>query len=469
MDKNRKDPSSLVDGWLDKILEKHNITNEIGPDEQAVSSAGLTHPDDMELARIVQETIAENWGDSFGSDASQPADEDVDLQIYPPQNAQKDVSAQEGAENKKNGLLSGLLSGLRGIPHILSTAVWLILILAIGVTFGRALWLCAADVLALEKTGQEITITIEEDDKIPEIADKLQKVGMIRYADLFELFADLTGKGDGILAGTITFKKDIVYDYNALINAMSYRGDAITTVEIMIPEGYNCAQIFELLDKNDVCSVRDLEKYAAKGELKEYWFLEGVERGHKYCLEGFLFPDTYEFYADDEPQAVLEKFLDNFDARFTDRMKNKLASLNQKLGYVRLSLRELVTLASMVEKEKASSLEGYTIASVFYNRLKRPSQYPTLDSDATYKYAKNYYHAGENLSTEALKKSPYNTNTQPGLPAGPIANPGLSSLDAALDPEDTNYFFFIYDKEAGYHRFSKTISEHNAWANKLGY
>lgn len=469
MDNNRKDPSSLVDGWLDKILEKHNITNEIGPDEQAVSSAGLTHPDDMELARIVQETIAENWGDSFESDAQQSVDEDADVQVYSPQNTQEDTSAQESAKNEKSGFLAGLLSGLRGVPHMLATAVWLVLILTIGVTFGRALWLCAADVLALEKTGQEITITIEEDDKMPEIADKLQKVGMIRYANLFELFADLTGKGDGILAGTITFKKDIVYDYNALINAMSYRGDALSTVEIMIPEGYNCAQIFELLDKNDVCSVKDLEKYAANGELKEYWFLEDVERGHKYCLEGFLFPDTYEFYADDEPQAVLEKFLDNFDARFTDRMKNKLSALNQKLGYVRLNIRELVTMASMVEKEKASNSEGYTIASVFYNRLKRPSQYPTLDSDATYKYAKNYYHAGENLSTEALKKSPYNTNNQPGLPAGPIANPGLSSLDAALDPENTNYYFFIYDKEAGYHRFSKTITEHNNWANKLGY
>ena len=85
------------------------------------------------------------------------------------------------------------------------------------------------------------------------------------------------------------------------------------------------------------------------------------------------------------------------------------------------------------------------------------------------KYAKEYYHAGENLSSEALKKSPYNTNTQPGLPAGPIANPGLSSLDAALDPESTGYYFFIYDKSAGCHRFSKTLSEHNAWANKLGY
>lgn len=468
MDNNRKDPASIVDGWLDKILEKYNITNEIGPDEQAVSSAGLTHPDDMELERIVQETIAENWGDELGSEQNPETVEDEDVQVYSPhtvsqQNTVQEPTAPQKPQNKKKGY------GLLGIPHILATAVWLILIMAVGVTLGRALWLCAADVLALEKTGQEITITIDEGDQISQVADKLQKAGMIRYANLFELFADFTGKGDGILAGSITFSKDTIYDYNALINAMSYRGDTLNTVELMIPEGYNCAQIFELLEKYDVCTVKDLEDYAASGELKEYWFLQDLERGHRYCLEGFLFPDTYEFYADDEPRAVLEKFLDNFEYRFTDRMVQKFTTLNQKLGYVRLSFRDLVTMASIIEKEKASSLEGYTISSVFYNRLKRPSQYPTLDSDATYKYAKDYYHAGENLSAEALKKSPYNTNTQPGLPAGPIANPGLSSLDAALDPEDTNYHFFIYDKEAGFHRFSKNITEHNEWADKLGY
>ena len=468
MDKNRKDPASIVDGWLDKILEKYNITNEIGPDEQAVSSAGLTHPDDMELERIVQETIAENWGEELGIEESQNTNESNDIQVYSPHTvsqpeAVKESAAPQKPQSKKKGY------SLLGIPHILATAVWLVLIMAVGVTLGRALWLCAADVLALEKTGQEITITIDEGDQIAQIADKLQKAGMIRYANLFELFADFTGKGDGILTGSITFSKDTIYDYNALINAMSYRGDTLDTVELMIPEGYNCAQIFELLEKYDVCAVKDLEEYAANGELKEYWFLQDLERGHRYCLEGFLFPDTYEFYANDEPRAVLEKFLDNFEYRFTDRMVQKFTALNQKLGYVRLSFRDLVTMASIIEKEKASNLEGYTIASVFYNRLKRPSQYPTLDSDATYKYAKDYYHAGENLSAEALKNSPYNTNTQPGLPAGPISNPGLSSLDAALDPEDTNYHFFIYDKEAGFHRFSRNITEHNQWAEKLGY
>lgn len=468
MDNERKDPGKLVDGWLDEILEKHDIHNEIGPDEQAVSSAGLTHPDDMELERIVQESLAENWGDELGQTEEPVQEEDTDVQVY--SSTQEDLP-EEKEDNKKAPLTFWRKIGnaMWNIPHLLATAVWLILIVAVGVSLGRALWLCAADVLALGKESQEITITVEETDEMSDIADKLQKAGMIRYTGLFEAFANLTGKGENILAGSITFSGETVYDYNALINAMSWRGEAIVTVDVMIPEGYNCAQIFALLEKKGVCSAKDLEEYAANGELNEYWFLDGVERGHKYCLEGFLFPDTYEFYEDDEPREILEKFLDAFDYRFTDRMLDKFAALNQKLGYVHLNFRDLITMASIIEKEKATAPEGYAIASVFYNRLTHASKFPYLNSDATILYATDYYNAGE-LTTDALiNASPYNTYTQPGLPAGPISNPGLASLDAALDPDDSNYYYFIYDEDAGCHRFSKTLEEHNQWADKLGY
>ncbi len=468
MDNKRKDPGELVDGWLDEILEKHDIHNEIGPDEQAVSSAGLTHPDDMELERIVQEAIAENWGDELGreEETPTPADEDIDIQLYAPK---FDETEYDQKEKKPFGFWKKVGNALWGIPHILATVVWLVLIVAVGVSGGRALWLCAADVLALGKEGQEITITIEEGEDMPEIADKLQKAGMIRYAGLFETFANLTGKGSNILAGSITFSADTVYDYNALINAMSYRGEAIITVDVMIPEGYNCAQIFALLEKKGVCDAKDLEAYAANGELNKYWFLEGVERGHKYCLEGFLFPDTYEFYMNDKPRAILEKLLDGFDYRFTDRMLDKFTALNQKLGYVRLSFRDLITMASIIEKEKATGPEGYTIASVFYNRLTHASKYPFLNSDATILYATDYYNKGELITDAQINASPYNTYTQKGLPPTPIANPGLSSLDAALDPDDTNYYYFVLNKETNRHVFAKTYDEHQRNLVELGY
>lgn len=480
MDNNnkKKDPAAMVDGWLNEILDKMNIdteepqpeTPELGPDEQAVASAGLTHPDELDLERIVQETIAENWDADFGEPKENTEEADLTRSFQAPQ---EEEAVPEEEESFNDAFIRKLRPkakkgyGLWGIPHIISTVIWLCIIVFIGASLGRTIWVCAADLLALGKTGQQVTVTVEATDELSDIAEKLQKAGMIKYPQLFELFAKLTGKGEGILEGAITFSETMVYDYNALINAMSYRGGSSVTVEVMIPEGYNCAQIFELLDEKGVCDASALEQYAANGELESYWFLDGVERGHKYCLEGFLFPDTYEFYLDDEPRRVIEKFLNDFEYRFTDRMIDKFVALNQKTK-LNLDIRQVVTMASIIEKEKASALEGYTIGSVFYNRLTHSASYPFLNSDATIRYATEYYSKGE-LNTDAqINASPYNTYTQTGLPAGPIANPGLASLDAALDPEETGYYYFIYDKEAGVHRFSKTLAEHNEWARKLG-
>lgn len=476
---NKKDPASMVDGWLNEILDRLNIDTaepqsesaELGPDEQAVASAGLTHPDDLELERIVQETLAENWGEELG--IKEPSyTEEIDMtQSF--QAPQEEETVPEEEESFNDAFIRKLRPkakkgyGLLGIPHIISTVIWLCIIVAVGVTLGRTVWVCAADLLALGKTGQEVTVTIDVTDDLSDVAEKLQKAGMIRYPQLFETFAKLTGKGDSILDGAITFSQETVYDYNALINAMSYRGGSSVTVEIMIPEGYNCAQIFALLDEKGVCSASELEAYAANGELENYWFLDGVERGHKYCLEGFLFPDTYEFYLKDEPRRVIEKFLNDFEYRFTDRMIDKFVTLNQKTN-LNLSIRDVVTMASIVEKEKASHLEGYTISSVFYNRLTHAASYPFLNSDATIHYATEFYSKGELTTDAQINASPYNTYTQTGLPAGPIANPGLSSLDAALDPEETDYYYFIFDKDAGVHRFSRNLAEHTEWARKLG-
>lgn len=481
MDKenNKKDPAKMVDSWLNEILDRLDMEptpeqtegQQIGADELAVASAKLTHPDDMELERIVQETLAEDWGDAFAEDKPPVIDHsDNKQQLQTPEEEPEEEEDEESINEifiKKLHPKGKKGSGLFGIPHLIATAIWLCIIVAVGVSIGRFIWVCAADLLALGKTGQEVTVTIEQTDDLDDISEKLQKAGMIRYPGLFKLFADLTGKGDGILDGEITFSEETVYDYNALINAMSYRGGSSVTVEIMIPEGYNCAQIFALLDEKGVCSASELEEYAANGELESYWFLDGVERGHKYCLEGFMFPDTYKFYLDDEPKRVIEKFLNDFEYRFSDRMVDKFVALNQKTG-LKLSIRDVVTMASIVEKEKANALEGYTIASVFYNRLMNSANYPYLNSDATILYDTDYYSKGELTTDAQINASPYNTYTQTGLPAGPIANPGLASLDAALDPEETKYHFFIFDKEAGVHRFSRSLTEHEEWARKLG-
>ncbi len=392
-----------------------------------------------------------------------------------PKKSRRRPSPRKGRPEPKKGY------GLFGLPHIAATLIWLMLIVTIGISFGRVLWVCAADLLAFGKPDEAITVTIEEKDDINAIANKLQKAGLIRYPKLFVFFAELTGKGEKVLPDTYTLNS--MYDYNALLKMMSYKQVNTDVVDVVIPEGYNCAQIFKLLEEKGVCSQTELEQWAANGELKDYWFLEGVPRGTKYCLEGYLYPNTYTFYKDAEPQYVLQKMLNAFDSRFSDKMyedflkmqetyAQRLRNSGLSSSYIeanKLTFHKLITIASLVEEETASAGEGYNIASVFYNRLTKPGSYPTLDSDPTVYYAMGVYYDRQPLSKEDLKfNSPYNTYVSRGLPPGPITNPGPYSIYAALDPNETSYHFFVFDKSINGHRFSKTLQEHNDWIAQIG-
>ena len=381
--------------------------------------------------------------------------------------ASKDRPTRKGRPRRPKGY------GLLGIPHMLATVVWLLLIVAIGVSMGRFLWVCAADVLAFGREEQIVTVSVTTDDTMETIADKLQKAGLVKYPELFLLYADLTDAEEKITTGSFTL--NTVYDYHALVNQMSPRsGNRVVIEDVLIPEGYSCRQIFALLEQKGICKAADLEAWAASGELDDYWFLEGVERGDKYCLEGFLFPDTYDFYENSTPKAALEKMLDGFNYRFSEEIYGQLPALNEHLAdlmrkngkdeaYIaahQLDLRGLLTVASLIEEETSSAKESYKIASVIYNRLYNwGTNPPYLNIDAAIFYALGEHKSA--LTAEDLQiDSPYNTYLYTGLVPGPISNPGLDSIKAALDPESTNYYYYVLDTATGAHRFAKTYEEH---------
>ena len=506
------------DRWIDEILESPTHGDEILPDEDAIASAGLTHPSDAEVEQIIQEALAEfqeepskpeeipmdatrvieqpfkdaEYRDAFGEGedlesifATGPAMDET-----PPARKKKakpapveEFPAAEEEESappskKKRPRRKGK-DNLLGLSHLLVTFVWIAIIVFIGVTLANVLWACASDVLAFGRENREISVSIEDSDTMEDISRKLYDAGLIRYPNLFSLYAQFTDAREDIGSGTFTL--NTIYDYHALVNFMNSDSAERQIVEVVIPEGYNCAQLFALLEEKGVCTVADLEAYAADGDLDEYWFLADVERGDRYCLEGFLFPDTYEFYVDDDPRRVLEKMLDDFDYRFTDEMRSNLITLNQRLTewmedegcgeeYIsehQLTLRELVTVASLIEEETANTLESYTISSVIYTRLYRWGDTPAfLNIDAAILYALGV-HKEELTAADLQVDSPYNTYTHTGLTPGPISNPGLHSLNAALDPDDTDYYYYAMDPEEGTHHFSEDEDEHNAFLASL--
>ena len=378
---------------------------------------------------------------------------------------------RKGRPKRKKGY------GLFGLPHLAASLVWLAIIVSIGTSLGRMLWVCAADVLAFGRESKIVSVTITSKDTIEDIAEKLYDAELIRYPQVFKLYAKLAVDEGDILPGT--FELDTIYDYHALVVQMGPRSSTRNVIEdVLIPEGLNCRQIFELLEQKNICTVAELEEYAASGEFDDYWFLEGVERGDKYCLEGFLFPDTYDFYVNSTPREALGKMLLGFQARVDqEETTTALAALNERLsGMMRakgcseehiaghqLSLRDLLIVASLIEEETASSKESPRIASVIFNRLTEDQLYERyLNIDAAIIYA-----TGDAANIDTSIDHPYNTYKYAGLTPGPISNPGLDSIQAALHFEDTQFYYYVLNPETDMHQFSKTLEEHNEWVEKF--
>ena len=325
--------------------------------------------------------------------------------------------------------------------------LYVIFVIGISALLACIGWVAANDVLALNKPEKTATITIREEDSFGDVVSMLEENGLIEYQSLFKLFAAFTGGRDKIVAGTFTLNTDM--DYRALISGMSANSATKATVKVTIPEGYSIDQIFALLEEKGVVSdTAKLEEEAANHDYA-FSFLQDIPLGDYHRLEGYLMPSTYEFYTPHDPVYAINKLLVYFDSMVTDDIRAQV----EETGY---SLREILTIASMIERETDGS-DREEIASVIYNRLEHPEGETVglLQIDATLAYIN-----GGKVPTAADKEidSPYNTYKYKGLPPGPIANPGLEAIKAALEPEDTNYFYYTLGDDEKHH-FFKTYEE----------
>lgn len=241
------------------------------------------------------------------------------------------------------------------------------------------------------------------------------------------------------------------------------------TVTVTFPEGYTIVQIAQKLEQSKVCSAQAFldacQKPAAGIELDN-------ADDRVFLLEGYIFPDTYEFYFDSDAQSVVDKFIENYNSKITDEMKQRAKAL----GY---TMDQMMTLASVIQKECDADIdECANVSSVFHNRLKDPASFPKLESDVTTFYISQNlkdvlgYQDGvalENQNDEVKKYMElYSTYYCSGLPAGPICNPGLKAINAALRPNNTDYVFFLTDESGEHFYYASTIAEHNANGVKAG-
>ena len=322
-------------------------------------------------------------------------------------------------------------------------------------------WLLFSDFCSFNCPVPDTAIQITAEDDMGSIADKLSDAGLIQYKWFFRLYAGITGAQEEIGLGTYTLNGDM--DYHALVAGMRSSAGSISedTVRVTIPEGRTVAQTIALLAEKGVNTEAALTHAAQTADF-DYEFIDN-DSEELSRLEGYLFPDTYDFYVNEDPAGALNRLIKNFNSK----LDNELLASAAERGY---DLHKIITIASLIEKETDGG-DHARIASVIYNRLEGPGDqagtYGLLQVDASLLYALPG-HTGSITQADLQTDSPYNLYKVKGLPPTPIANPGLAAIDAALEPEDTDYYYYALGKD-GQHHFFETYSEHLSFVNSSDY
>ena len=303
-----------------------------------------------------------------------------------------------------------------------------------------------------------VVFTVEPGESVGRIASRLQSEGLIRDAELFRLYLRYAKLDSGVEAGQFTLKKTMTIPQIAQALQTGKRGDELT---LIIPEGRRLEEVAAIVAQQTPISATAFLSLTrnAQAWAGQYPFL--AELPASASLEGYLFPDTYRLPSDVTASDIVARMLSNFDHRITPTMRDKLAAQKR-------TLFQAITLASIVEREAVVAAERPVIASVYMNRLKADM---ALDADPTVQYGMASIQQQPpwwpQLTQEDYRtvKSPYNTYLNPGPPPGPIASPGLSSIQAAIEPAQTGFYFFrAACSRDGTHLFSKTLEEHAAKA-----
>jgi len=298
--------------------------------------------------------------------------------------------------------------------------------------------------------SREVAFVIESGETVSTVAYHLHGIGLIGDAELFRRVVQYWGADGDIQVGVYSLRPDMTME--EIMRQLQH--GRMPSKKVTIPEGWRAEQIAGLLAEEELVSEQEFVQAVALGRTG-HGFLRDRPPESSLGLEGFLFPDTYELPQQTTAARVIDIMLQNWDQRVSPEIRDKASELG-------MTMYEIVTLASIVEREAVVGEERPIIAGVYLNRLEKGMY---LQSDPTVQYAKGYSEAtgswwNRMIQEEAITVvSPYNTFLNPGLPPGPICNPGLAAIKAVLVPESSDYLFF-YHKGDGSHAFAVTYEEH---------
>lgn len=387
---------------------------------------------------------------------------------------------EENTESDGKKVFSALGKSVIYIIFVLCASV---IIAYFGITVSN-------DVFAFVKDGKTVTVEVTEDMTFRELASILKDEGVVKYPLFLRLYNSFKNRNNDeeqkldVKVHTITAN----LNYDEIISAFTKKTPKRSIVRITFKEGMTADEVIDLFLENGigtregfVAAISDANLYDMDyrflNELKELQ-AQGFEEGRKYALEGYLFPDTYDFYTDSSEVQAIAKLLDTFNVRFDDAYYLRCDELG-------MTVDEVITVASIVQMETKLDSEMSTVSSVYHNRLNNSASYPRLECDSTYLYAFPERRGEVTLDEMKASPNPYSTYSHDGLPPSAICSPSLNAIIAGLYPEDYKYktdtnglivtdsdgnpvetepvkCYFMYAHPNGHHLFARTKAEHEA-------
>ncbi len=329
---------------------------------------------------------------------------------------------------------------------VASTYVFFIVVIVLSMLISIYAVLCLNDVLAITKTSSTVTINITETiDDTDQAVDLLADNGLIKCKNFCKIFAKYREYHVGAPYEPGSYYLNGKMGLEGMLITLKGNSQTAETVNIIFPEGLTVPEMVDKLVENDVCDKASLLSVIESVQFS-YSLVSDLEADETvpYRLEGYLFPDRYDFFVGESATSVVKKFLSNGDAKVTEKYRERA----EELGY---SMHDIMIIASIIQAEAGNEDQMKEISAIIHNRLKDKTNFPQLGCDSTSDYIKNK--VAPSLSSTSAHTSDYylkyyntsNSSTVSGLPAGPICNPGIAAIDAALYPADSDAYFFFHD------------------------
>ncbi len=433
---------------MNKDIFKIEDDNAPEPEKTEIEKAGETYEDgDFKIGRSAETVAADTIDNSSDLDDSRLSDDFVIGQdFFIDSSAADEIVAKEPQHSKKK---KKKVSAGRGC---LMSVIWMAAILVISISAAAMILYFGMDYLGVstapDSAENNIEIVVSEGTTAKEIAEMLEEKGVIDSPLFFRFYASQGGYASKFRDGIYYFAKQDSYE--DIVDKLTKQGTQAAAVRVTIPEGWTIDKIAARLEENKVCTAAQFKQAVNEATYDKYPydFMKGIKdetQGVHYRLEGYLFPDTYDFYQTNNKsgaEQAIKKMLDNFDKKIDPSMRIRA----EKLG---IELHDIITMASIIEMEASVAVysDKQEVSAVFWNRINDWGDSAYLQSDPTTKYKYN---------TER-----YDTYKIVGLAPGAYCAPSIDSINAALYPkENSDKYFFVTDKDMNFY-FTKTNEEHN--------